>query len=308
MRQLVQKWKDASTNNKEVVTQALRHFRNEEFYYTLRPPLLGSNPVDQFMFESRRGFCEHFASSFTLLMRMSGIPSRLVTGYQGGEINPFGGHLIVRQSDAHAWSEVWLKGEGWVRIDPTAAVAPERIERSFEFDSAFASGPFGRPIDFSGLKLGFIAKMIKQMRWGMDAMNASWHRWVLGYTRERQSMLMNLIGLDFLKGHNLGFAMVGFASIVVLLLGFFLWRSNSKIQDKVHADYLKFCRKMSKKGLTRAPTEGPQDFLQRISRNRPDIAPIASKITLLYLKLRYGENNKKGRNKSLYNMIKHFNP
>jgi len=308
MKGLVQTWSSASTNNGGVVIQALSHFRNEEFYYTLRPPLLGSNPVDQFMFESRRGFCEHFASSFTLLMRLAGIPSRVVTGYQGGEINPLGGHLVVRQSDAHAWSEVWLKGLGWVRIDPTAAVAPERIERSFEFDARLAGGPLGRPIDFSGVNLSFMAKMIKQLGWGVDAINASWHRWVLGYTRERQSMLMSILGLDFLKGRRLGFAMVGFAALAALLLGISLWRNNKKKVDKVHADYLRFCRKLAKKGLVRQPTEGPNDFLGRISQRIPEIKPIASEITRLYIRLRYGQNSGKIERRSLSRIISRFRP
>jgi transglutaminase-like putative cysteine protease len=308
MRQMVENWKSKSTSKQDIVTKALSYFRNEDFYYTLRPPLLGSNPVDQFLFESRRGFCEHYASSFTLLMRIAGIPSRVVTGYQGGEINPIAGHLMVRQSDAHAWSEVWLQGEGWVRIDPTAAVAPERIERSFEFDASFASGPLGSPIDFSGIKLNFTAKMIKQLRWSMDAINASWHRWVLGYTRDRQSTLMNMLGLDFLRGHSLAFAMVGFASVVVLLLGFVLWRTSNRVSDKVLADYLKFCNKLAKKGIVRSPTEGAHDFLRRICHKRPDIAPAATKITLQYLELRYGQRNKKERSKSLNRMIKQFKP
>ena len=308
MRDLVQNWKSASSSKLEIVNKALEYFRNEEFYYTLRPPLLGSNPVDQFIFESRSGFCEHYATSFTLLMRLADIPSRVVTGYQGGEINPFGEHLVVRQSDAHAWAEVWLQGRGWIRVDPTAAVAPERIERSFDFDAGFASGPLGRPIDFTGVKLTFAAKMIKQISWGMDAINASWHRWVLGYTREQQSVLMNMLGLDFLKGHSLAFAMIGFAAIVVTLLGISLWRASNRLSDRVHADYLIFCRKLSKKGLGRRPTEGPKDFLRRICRVRPDLAPSATKITLLYLELRYGQNHTKERHRSLYEMIKRFSP
>jgi transglutaminase-like putative cysteine protease len=308
MRQLVQKWSLESTNSQDIVNSALRHFRNEEFYYTLRPPLLGSNPVDQFMFETKRGFCEHFASSFTLLMRIAGIPARIVTGYQGGEINPFGGHLVVRQSDAHAWSEVWLQGKGWVRIDPTAAVAPERIERSFEFGTGFASGPLGMPIDFSGIKLNFAAKVIKQLRWGADAINASWQRWVLGYTQERQSVLMDALGMNFLRGHSLAFAMAGLTSIVVFLIGLSLWRNSDAVTDKVQADYQKFCKKLSKKGLTRSPTEGPQDFLQRICLSRPDIASIATEITMLYLEIRYRANSAKKRHKSLSKAIKHFNP
>ena len=117
----------------------LRHFNQEAFYYSLRPPRLGDNLADDFLFETRNGFCEHYASSFALLMRIAGIPARIVMGFLGGERNPLGAHLIVRQSDAHAWVEVWLDGQGWTRIDPTAAVAPERIEPSPEL-TGLASG------------------------------------------------------------------------------------------------------------------------------------------------------------------------
>lgn len=309
MRELVQRWRSASPDDMGVVDQALRHFRNEEFYYTLRPPLLGDNPVDQFMFESRRGFCEHFASSFTLLMRLAGIPARVVTGYQGGEVNPLGGHLVVRQSDAHAWSEVWLPKRGWVRIDPTAAVAPERIERSFEFDPGLATGPLGIPIDFKGIRSGILIEMMKRLGWGIDAINASWQRWVLGYTRERQSMLMGLLGLDFLKGHRLAFAMVGFAAVAVVLLGLFLWRSSEAAKDAIQADYLRFCRKLAKKGLPRRPTEGPYDFLSRIYQQRPDLGPAAGRITELYIRFRYAQNSTtKSERRSLYRLVNDFRP
>ncbi len=104
-------------------------FRTQEFVYTLDPPRLAENAVDEFLFDTRSGFCEHYAAAFTIVMRAAGVPARIVTGYQGGEFNPLGGYLLVRQSDAHAWSEIWVAGRGWLRVDPTAAVAPERIER-----------------------------------------------------------------------------------------------------------------------------------------------------------------------------------
>ncbi len=117
MSALVNKWRRQSESDRELVNLSLNHFRNQPFYYTLYPPLVMDNPVDQFLFDSRRGFCEHYATSFVTLMRLAGIPARVVTGYQGGEINPLGNYLIVRQSDAHAWAEVWLEGLGWVRTD-----------------------------------------------------------------------------------------------------------------------------------------------------------------------------------------------
>ncbi|MCU7960104.1 MAG: DUF3488 and transglutaminase-like domain-containing protein, partial [gamma proteobacterium symbiont of Bathyaustriella thionipta] len=128
MRQLVSQWQAKAATPAEVVHAALDYYRTQPFYYTLTPPLMaGSNPDDEFLFEARQGFCGHYASSFILLMRIAGIPARMVTGYQGGEMNPLGDYMIVRQSSAHAWAEVYLADRGWTRVDPTAAVAPERI-------------------------------------------------------------------------------------------------------------------------------------------------------------------------------------
>ena len=120
--------RNAADSDADYIDAVMRMFNQEEFFYTLEPPPLGNSPIDRFLFDTRRGFCEHYASAFAFMMRSAGLPSRIVLGYQGGEINPIGGHLIVRQSDAHAWTEVWLDELGWYRVDPTAAVAPERIE------------------------------------------------------------------------------------------------------------------------------------------------------------------------------------
>jgi transglutaminase-like putative cysteine protease len=131
IQELIKRWRaDSSNGHEDIVNSALQHFRELPFYYTRKPPLLLKNPVDEFLFESRRGFCEHYASSFVYLMRASGIPARVVTGYLGGESNPVSDYFIVRQSDAHAWAEVWLQGKGWIRIDPTAMIPPSRIENS----------------------------------------------------------------------------------------------------------------------------------------------------------------------------------
>ena len=128
VQDLAARWRRAARSDADVVRAALAHFRTEKFFYTLEPPALDDDPVDEFLFETRRGFCEHYAAAFVTLMRSAGIPARVVTGYQGGEYNPAGNYLIVRQLDAHAWAEVWLPGQGWARVDPTAAIAPERIE------------------------------------------------------------------------------------------------------------------------------------------------------------------------------------
>ena len=138
------------------------------------PPELGRNSVDEFLFETRRGFCEHYASAFVFLMRAAGIPARVVTGYQGGEMNPLSDYLIVRQSEAHAWAEVWQAGEGWVRVDPTAAVSPARIQVGIA-----AALPAGDPLPL-GVRGNF--ELLRQLRFTWDAVANSWNQWVLGYT------------------------------------------------------------------------------------------------------------------------------
>ena len=128
-RQLASEWRATFGDPGQISNAALRFFRNEQFFYTLQPPLLGEHAIDEFLFDSRRGFCEHYAAAYVVLMRAAGVPARVVTGYQGGEINPVDNYLTIRQSDAHAWAEIWQEGQGWIRVDPTAAVAPSRIER-----------------------------------------------------------------------------------------------------------------------------------------------------------------------------------
>ena len=143
--------------------------------------------MDEFLFETRRGFCEHYASAFVFLMRAAGVPARVVTGYQGGEMNPLGDYLIVRQSEAHAWAEVWLEGQGWRRVDPTAAVSPARVEVGVA-----AALPRGEPLP---LAVRSDLRFLKQLRFTLDAVTNSWNQWVLGYTPDRQLRLMERLGL-----------------------------------------------------------------------------------------------------------------
>lgn len=192
-----------------IVERALRMFREQPFHYTLSPPTLGRDPVDGFLFETRRGFCEHYASSFAVLMRAAGIPARVVTGYQGGERNAIGDYWIVRQSDAHAWTEVWLADRGWLRIDPTAAVAPARVERGIGSALDDAELPdFLNPALRNGYRFDLRA------RW--DWLNARWNHWVLGYGPELQSEFLRRFGL----GEWREMILVLTATLTALLAGF----------------------------------------------------------------------------------------
>jgi transglutaminase-like putative cysteine protease len=306
MKQLAQEWRrDAKDDAGQaaVVNQALRYYRQQPFYYTLYPPLLHNNPVDEFLFESRRGFCEYYASSFVTMMRVAGIPARLVTGYQGGEVNPLGGHLIVRQSDAHAWAEVWLSGKGWVRIDPTAAVAPERIERPF--DIAFdADGIVGSPIRFTLADSGFLKTLARQYRLGTDAVNASWHRWVLGYSKQKQGRIMDLLGLGFAKGAVI--AIVASMLVLISLIAALLWYRGRERVEPVQADYLRFCSRMANRGVVRLPYEGADSYAQRIIEQRPDLKAAVDEIIRLYNGLRYGQLDDAYNRRELHRLVRSF--
>ena len=308
MRKLVQMWQRESTTERELVNRAYFFFKQEPFYYTLAPPLTEKNPTDQFLFETRRGFCEHYASIFVILIRISDIQSILVTGYQGGEINPLGDYLIVRQSDAHAWAEVWLRGEGWVRVDPTSAVAPERIERSFNFDLVELSSEVGVPIDFNLGNMGLLAEVVRQIRWGVDALNASWQIWVLSYSNVKQSQLLKKLGLDFLDGTWLAVGMVVITSMVALMLTVLLWQVDRVSPDPIQKQYLRFCRKLEKKGIKRPLNEGPKDFEKRIIREREDLKQQTGKIIRCYIGLRYGKMDAKKNLQYLARMVRSFHP
>jgi len=290
VRALAQRWRAREHSDTAVVTDALAFFHKQDFVYTLNPPLLGTNPVDEFLFESRRGFCEHYAAAFVTLMRAAGIPSRVVVGYQGGEYNPAGDYLIVRQSDAHAWAEVWLPDRGWARVDPTAAVAPERIE--YGADSLRRLLETGTPLDrFTpdmlrrALDMGWLERMRQSTGLALDAVNTAWYEWVLDYNWARQTQMLSRLGLGRWPRSFVAGAAV--AVIALLLIGYALRLKPRENEDAVLTIYRRFCMKLEGVGLVRAPWEGPLAFADRAVRARPDLRDGINTVTRDYVELRY---------------------
>lgn len=283
----------------ELMREVLSMFRNQSFFYTLSPPLLGEHPVDEFLFDTKRGFCEHYASSFAVLMRAVGIPARVVTGYQGGEINPVGNYMIVRQADAHAWTEVWLRGEGWVRVDPTAAVSPLRIE------SGIATAvPRTDPLP---LLVRGDYPWLRQLRLTWDSLANSWNQWVLGYNPERQRQLLSRVGIDDATWRAMAVILIIATGLITLILALFaLRRLRAVVDDPVKRAYLAFCRKLGRRGLPRDPTEGPSDYAARLKRLRPDLAPAIAAITRLYIALRYGPDMDPAALRRFREQVRHF--
>ncbi|RSZ57213.1 DUF3488 domain-containing transglutaminase family protein [Massilia atriviolacea] len=245
-----------------LVREVLNRFTREPFSYTLQPPLLGRDSVDEFLFATRAGFCEHYASAFVVLMRAAGLPARVVTGYQGGEFNPVGGFLAVTQAEAHAWTEVWIAGRGWVRVDPTAAVAPERVQRGLSSAlnrNAPALGGLGGLLNFSGERNA----LLEQFRFRMAAINHGWNQWVLNYTPERQSGFLDSLKLNLAHWRTLAIL----AAIGALAL---LWRAlrQRRGTDPVDALYSALCRRMSQLGMARAADEGPNAYAARLAQGK----------------------------------------
>ena len=272
----------ARTGDAESFTKALlQKFREEEYFYTLEPPRLEADSVDDFLFNTRRGFCEHFASAFTFMARAAGIPAHVVLGYQGGEYNNMGGYLIVRQSDAHAWSEIWVDGKGWVRVDPTAAVAPERVENGIE--SALGEDePVPRRV-FNRVNL------LGQIRFAWDALNTFWNNQVIEFGERHQRSMLEKLGFEDPDWRALGFGLViALAAFFAILTGWLAWRYRPRSKDPVTHTYLQLCLRLARKELPRATNEGPSDYLTRVARARPDLAAALTEIRALYVSLRYG--------------------
>jgi len=285
---MAKEWKIKFNSPQLVVNHALKYFNKNKFSYTLRPPLTpGYNSIDQFLFKTKKGFCEHYASSFAFLMRAAGIPSRIVIGYQGGELNPVNQYLTVKQSDAHAWTEVWLKNKGWVRIDPTASIAPERVEKNL--NSALSQNDY-RPF-YMYLDNGPFKKLI--LYW--DAIDNSWKQWVVGYNSKLQHEFLSSIFNTDMNLSDIAIAMVIMMFFSGMIITFYLLKSTPKISvDPLQKIYNQFCSKLSKNGLTRNVYEGPVDFSLRAARFFPEQKNSIELITKIYINLKFKSkhNNK----------------
>jgi len=283
-----------------LVERALQYFRAEPFRYTLNPPLLARDGVDDFLFETRAGFCEHYASAFVVLMRALDIPARVVTGYQGGEPNPAGDYWIVRQADAHAWAEVWLPGRGWVRVDPTAAVAPERIERGS------ASLRAGSQAGLAGLA---DVPLLRQWRFSIDSMTHAWNQWVLSYDRGRQQALLSRLGLDAADPAELVGLLAGLLALLTAAAALVTLRPRVP-RDPVERDYDAFCQRLAAIGAVRDRHETASRYLHRVDRLLdPKAAALARDIVATYNRLRYDPFTATPEHaRDLKRLVRAFNP
>jgi transglutaminase-like putative cysteine protease len=236
-----------------LVQAALQRFRQQNYTYTLQPPTLGRNSVDEFLFDTRAGYCEHYASAFVVLMRALDIPARVVTGYQGGEFNPIDGFLTVRQADAHAWAEVWLEGRGWVRVDPTAAVAPERVIRGGRTAAAAASTQGGPVLGERAFSL------LRAIRFQWEALENGWNQWVLSYTPERQRELLSRLGL-MPDGRTLALVFAVVISAILLVLAVISLRHRTE-RDRLGELLARLRERLTAVGIDAPSHLGPRALL-----------------------------------------------
>lgn len=288
-----------SGSDQGYINSVLNYFRAEGFVYTLTPPLLGDNAMDDFLFNTRQGFCEHYSSAFVYLMRAADIPARVVVGYQGGTINPLDNYMIVRQSDAHAWAEVWLQDKGWTRFDPTSVVSPGRIEH----------GITNAGLEEDRLPSFLVSEnsLLMKMRFQLDSFNHNWNKWVIGFNDKKQRELFEMLGFRNIEKSKLFLWMVIIMTLSGALVALWVFAAKGKKgkEDIAAYYYSVFCKKLEKSGLVKIPSESADEFLVRAVEVLPEQERMMRLITYYYHAARYGRIQIARKNKFV-SLVKAF--
>jgi transglutaminase-like putative cysteine protease len=304
---MAQRWKAQGTSASEIVQRALDHFSSGGFVYTLSPPRGNRHAIDDFLMDGRQGFCEHYAAAFVVLMRAAGIPARIVGGFLGGEPNPYGNYLIVRDAHAHTWAEVWLDGQGWVRFDPTLTVAPERM----------TLGSQGG-LSIEGLATGLLQRLPPGLAGTWQAalhfwelVNSQWDFQVMGYSSDEQQGLLSRIGFDagtLTTPVAMGLITCVFGGLLLAAVG---WRRKTRGKsgrDAVQVRYAVFCSRLADIGLERRPSQGPVDYAHAVAASRQDLKQSVEAVTDLYVRLRYGGDPALETRRAFFEQVRRFKP
>jgi transglutaminase-like putative cysteine protease len=279
-RALAESLRTRTGSDAALVQAVLDYLRTGGFVYSLEPERLGPDAIDDFLFRTRVGFCGHYASAFVVLMRAASVPARVVTGYLGGEWIPYGGYLLVRQSEAHAWAEVWLEGRGWTRVDPTAVVAPERLERGI--------------LDLIPQQLPVHERLLHAWPWltqvlqRWDAANAWWTNHIVRFDYDAQLGVLERLGIRAPDARYLGSAFMVALCAWLAVIAWHIGRSSRpQAPDALARAYRRLCRKLAR--ITpRAPHQGPLDFGAALIACRPDVQGSVLPLLERYAELRYG--------------------
>jgi transglutaminase-like putative cysteine protease len=283
--ELARNMREEAGSDEAFVDRLLDLFRTGGFEYSLEPQRLGIDSVDDFIFNTRSGFCGHYASAFASMMRAAGVPARVVTGYLGGEWNPIGEFFIVRQSDAHAWTEVWLEGRGWTRVDPTAVVEPERLTRGIiELLPNAVSAP---------ARLRNAAPWVASVFQRWDALNNWWNQSVLRFDLAAQTNLLSSLGIEAPDVKHLGWLLAAGLVAWLLWVTWHIGISGLKTpRDALARAYLRLCQKLARVGIERAAHQGPLAYAEVVSQQRPDLDVLVRPLLTRYAELRYGPSEK----------------
>jgi len=288
VRELAASFAGHDSEPRATVNSALQFFRTQGFRYSLSPGEYNKNDLEEFLFRRRTGFCEHYAASFATLMRLAGIPARVVLGYLGGEYNDLGGFFLVRQSDTHAWCEVWIPENGWTRIDPTAVVAPGRasLDLSSFLASRIASG------EIATGRTTFVTRLVRlplvnQIRSIWEALNYQWDTRVMGFDADVQDVLLTSLGLTNSGPLPLVMQVLIVISALLIIYAGWMQLQTRPRADRIQALYERYCQRLARIGVQRDPCEGPSDFAKRAAQSFPNASECVRQITETYIALRY---------------------
>jgi transglutaminase-like putative cysteine protease len=272
-RELASQLASISSGADDFVRRVLSRFRNQPYFYTLRPPKMPEDSVDALLFDAKRGFCAHYASATAFLLRAVGIPARIVAGYQGGSAGADSNYLIIRQYDAHAWVEAWMPDRGWVRVDPTAAISPERIEQGLE-QAVADEGSFLENEWASAEKYGDMAA-VQWLSLQLDAINYQWQRWVVGYQGQTQLNLMSRLPGNWSLA-KLGYVTAGLlATLMLLAAAWTAWRSyGAAWRDPSRRLLMAWHKVLEKQGVKVDQAETPSALADRADQQGAPDAPL----------------------------------
>ena len=292
---LLARWRQQTSDPIKLAQTVLDYFTTNEFYYSLYPPALGDDPVDDFLFNSKTGYCEHYASVFSILMRWLGVPTRIVAGYQGGLANQTGEYLEIRYSDAHAWTEI-LVDQTWIRVDPTAAISPERIEFGMQaFMSLWESGGVNGYSDGYALSNYLnptgITRYYRLLRDNWNNIGYQWKKWIIDYDADTQQELLAKLGFEGKQRYAV-LIIIMFTCLGAVLM-FYFWRLLPK--HIKHAEdqrlYLKFVNRFKHAKVIKEPADTPLEFADKAITKFPHLQQEISELTNAYIQLRYGKNS-----------------
>ncbi len=303
-RDMVNSWLQKTREPKEIVGLALSMFRREKFRYTLEPGVYSAEGLDEFLFDRKLGFCEHYAAAFATLMRIAGVPARMVAGYHGGEPNPFSDYLIVRQADAHAWVEVWIEAEGWQRIDPVDSINPLRVDPDTPLASRFPVETASENENNASRKgANFLQGILRGARLGWDNVNFQWNLHIVSYDQESQRDFYKVLGIRNLLSWRLAGILLG-GILVVLGVVYFLVRQKPEKQERSLILYRKFCRLLARHGFERQASEGPLDFARRVRNHFPAHSETLAALFDLFIGWRYGNAASRTQERQIQLLLK----